>query len=105
MLSGSAVVTEEALLDENDVAEDISDRDASSVEPDTEPDTEPDIEPDTEPAVGVSNIGTVSVEVEWELTTDDSDVQARADGLSKKAIEDGSDMLKSVEEGQKLWLS
>lgn len=90
-------MTEEALLDESDVAEDISDRDASSVEPDTEP--------DTEPAVGVSNIGTVSVEFEWELAADDSDVQARADGLSKKAIEDGSDMSKSVEEGQKLWLS
>lgn len=80
-------MTEEALLDEIDVAEDISDRDASSVEP------------DTEPAVDVSDIGgAVSVEVEWELAADGSDVQARADGLSKKAIEEGSDMLKVVEE-------
>lgn len=73
-------MTREALLDESDVAEDISDRAASSVEP------------DTEPAVDVSDIGAVSVEVEWESAVDDSDVQARADGLSKKAIDEGSDI-------------
>ena len=61
-------MAEEALRDESDVAEDMSDEDRTSVEP------------DTEPAVDVSDIGAVSGEVEWEVAADDSDGQAREDG-------------------------
>ena len=81
-------MVEEALLDEIEVNEVLSDRGTSSVEP------------DTETAGDRSGIGAVLGEVEGEAA--DSEVQARSDGSSKKAIADGSDILERLEEEEEL---
>ena len=75
---GSCVVAEDALLDENEVSEVMSEEGTSPGEPDTE-------------TVGDgSDIGAVLDEVEGEAA--DSEVQARSDVSSRKAIADGWDM-------------
>ena len=83
-------MVEEALLDEEEVNEVISDRGTSSDEP------------DTETAGDRSDIGAVLGDVEGEAA--DSEVQASSDVSSRKAMADGSDMLEKLEEEEELWL-
>ena len=83
---------EEALLDESVETEVMSDRGASSGEP------------DDETAADISDIGVILDAAEWEAGADDSEVQASFDVLSRKAIADGSDILKGMEEGKESWL-
>ena len=78
MSRGSCVVVEEALLDEKEVNEVMSDRGTSSGEP------------DAESAGDRSDVGAVLGEVEDEAA--DSEVQASSDVSRRKAIADGSDM-------------
>ena len=88
MSRGSCVVVEEALLDEKEVNEVMSDRGTGSGEP------------ETETAGDKSVAGAVVGEIEGEAA--DSEVQASSDASRRKAIADGSDML---EEEEELWLS
>ena len=83
-------MVEEALLDEEEVNEVVSDRGTSSDEP------------DTETAGDRSDIGAVLGDVEGEAA--DSEVQASSDVSSRKAMADGSDMLEKLEEEEELWL-
>ena len=91
MSRGSCVVVEEALLDEKEVNEVMSDRGTSPGEP------------DTETAGDRSDVGAVLGEIEGEAA--DSEVQASSDVSRRKAIADGSDMLELLEEEEELWLS
>ena len=91
MSRASCVVVEEALLDEKEVNEVMSDRGISSGEP------------DIETAEDRSDIGAVLGEFEGEAA--DSEVQANSDVSSKKAVADGSDMLERLEVEEELWLS
>ena len=91
MSRASCVVIEDALLDEKEVNEVMSDRGTSSGEP------------DIETAEDRSDIGAVLGEFEGEAA--DSEVQASSDVSSRKAIADGSDMWEILEEEEELWLS
>ena len=84
-------MVEEALLDEKEVKEVMSDRVTSSGEPDSE-------------TVGDrSDIEAVLGDVEGDAA--DSEAQASSGVSSRKAMADGSDMLEKMEEEEELWLS
>ena len=85
-------MVEEALLDESDVAAEISDMDVVIDEL------------DIESAAEVSDIGPVLGEAEGEAASDVSAGEAMADVSSKKAMADGSDILNDVMEEKKWWL-
>lgn len=84
-------MVEEALLDETEVNEVMSDRGTSSGEP------------DVETAGDGSDIEAVLGEVEGEAAG--SELQARSDGSSRKAIADGSDILEGLKGEEELCLS
>lgn len=91
MSRASCVVVEEALLEEKEVNEVMSDRGTSSGEP------------DVETAGDRSDIEAVLGEFGGEAA--DSEVQASSDVSRRKATADGSDMLGIMEVDEELWLN